>query len=306
VWTASESPYTLTGHLLIPQGSSLTIESGVQIELNDRFIQVDGTLRVLGTSNNPVSIKGSINMSTPKIKFTSTCVGWDESTGLGTIVRNATIDGQSYATFFIEIKGSSPRIQDCQISSINRGGGVIFIRGGSPQIISNTIVGGGDGISVGEGSEGSPQLIGNIIQSSNDDFGGIRLASRTGGGTIRIERNVITNYQVGIEINIGESSIDILSNNINGSKRAGLLLGTSDQTNPEQFLKVKGNAIYNNNYNVQLGWPPDFDLSGNWWGTTDTTAIEAKFYHKPQDFRQGTITYVPFLTSMPTDVPTLP
>jgi len=109
---------------------------------------------------------------------------------------------------------------------------------------------------------------------------------------------------------ITESDIVVLSNNIYGNV-IGVELG-SDLANPR--LLFKGNAIQNNSqYNAtemtddyESRGSYDFDLSGNWWGTTDYTAIEAKLYHKTQDFNLGTITYTPFLISMPAAVPTLP
>src|SRR5690349_19279167 len=70
-WTVANSPYTLTGDVIVPAGVTLTIESGVQViaattdatssgsdstrvELISR-----GTLRVRGTEASPVTFQAS-------------------------------------------------------------------------------------------------------------------------------------------------------------------------------------------------------------------------------------------------------
>ena len=51
-WTKEYSPYTLTGNILVSKGVTLTIEDGTTINLNGRYIMVNGTLAAKGTKFN--------------------------------------------------------------------------------------------------------------------------------------------------------------------------------------------------------------------------------------------------------------
>jgi len=310
-WTLAKSPYTLTGHILVSQGSKLTVEPGVQVNLGDRFIQVEGTLQVLGTSQQPVKITGHTNTDHGKIIFKANSIDWDEDTQSGSIIRNATIEGQTYGSTLIEIEDSSPKIADSTIINNNPSGGAISNRGGSPRIISNRISA-YYGLAV---TTGSPQIIGNRIEGRNS-FSGISVSLRdvgeSGGAKshVRIEGNLITGFEYGILVQAfnDNDQIDITSNHITNNQ-VGILTGIYEGDNPSPPLSIRMNAIHNNRENAQAGNAQgkayDVDMSNNWWGTTDIAAIEATLYHYPQDFRLSRIIYTPFLSELPPDVPLL-
>ena len=312
-WTLAESPYMLTGHILIPEGNKLTVEPGVQVTLADRFIQVEGTLQVLGTSQQPVKITADVNTSNAKLIFKANSIGWDEDTQTGSIIRNAIIEGQTYGSTLIEIEDSSPKIVDSTIINTNWSGGVISMRG-SPKIISNRISGyyGLAVRSVLAVHSGFPQIIGNRIEGENS-FTGISLSLRNMGESaaatshVRIEGNLITGFEYGILVQAfnDNDQIDITSNHIT-SNQVGILTGIYEGDSSSPPLSIGINAIHNNHWNAQAGSTQgkayDVDMSNNWWGTTDSVAIEAKLYHYPQDFRLSRIVYEPFLTEMPGDI----
>jgi hypothetical protein len=92
------------------------------------------------------------------------------------------------------------------------------------------------------------------------------------------------------------------TNNYITENRTGMVL-LADNPDSLLLLNVNNNAIANNiDYNASTD-ENNVNLLNNWWGTTDTVIIESKLYHKPQDFNLGIITYAPFLTSMPSDIP---
>jgi len=53
-WTKAESPITLPGNVLVSKGTTLTIMPGVIIYCNKNVIQVNGTLKVLGSNDDKV------------------------------------------------------------------------------------------------------------------------------------------------------------------------------------------------------------------------------------------------------------
>jgi hypothetical protein len=59
-WTLAGSPYQVTGHVTVPQGTTLTIDAGVRVEFN-RYTKLDiyGTLSAVGTSVQPIRFTGA-------------------------------------------------------------------------------------------------------------------------------------------------------------------------------------------------------------------------------------------------------
>ena len=56
VWTKINSPYVMTGNVLIPGGVTLSIEAGVEVRGDNFKIQTEGTLNAKGTPSAPVFI----------------------------------------------------------------------------------------------------------------------------------------------------------------------------------------------------------------------------------------------------------
>jgi parallel beta-helix repeat protein len=131
-WTKANSPYNLVGNVLVSQGRTLTIQSGVTVNLGDYYLMVNGTLSAIGSSGNLLQfIRGSIT-------FTSY-----SSSG-------STIDYANLTTTPISINGASPKISNSYTASITVNGdsptisynninGEINILGGSPTISNNQI-----------------------------------------------------------------------------------------------------------------------------------------------------------------------
>jgi hypothetical protein len=57
-WTKANSPYTLTGNVLVDNKVTLTIEPGTTVNLEGYYIMVNGTLKAKGTSANPIMLNG--------------------------------------------------------------------------------------------------------------------------------------------------------------------------------------------------------------------------------------------------------
>ena len=60
-WTRNQSPIRLTSTLVVPAGITLTIESGVYVDLYQYQLEVNGVLNARGTSDQPITISTSLN-----------------------------------------------------------------------------------------------------------------------------------------------------------------------------------------------------------------------------------------------------
>jgi hypothetical protein len=122
-WTKANSPYSLTGPVRVNNEVTLTVEAGATLNLNDYYIQVDGTMVAKGTSDNHIQFNEGL------ISFTESSVGWNEQTGSGCIIKNAVLSSTSM------LIAASPKLYNSSIS------GNIFAVDGSPIISNNTITG---------------------------------------------------------------------------------------------------------------------------------------------------------------------
>jgi len=89
-WTLANSPYIVTGNILVNEGITLTIEPGVIVKFDsDTYIKMEGTLTAVGTINSYITFQS--NASSP-----------DKSDWEGIRIRStggSTIDGsQNYSS----------------------------------------------------------------------------------------------------------------------------------------------------------------------------------------------------------------
>ncbi len=115
----------------------------------------------------------------------------------------------------------------------------------------------------------------------NNPFG-IALAN----GTVTLRDNTIINNNVGIAL-----------------------------YSPNAATTINYNNIFSNSQNIVLepNTPSNYNATYNWWGTTDTNAINQTIFDSKDNFNLGTVTFVPFLTASnsqatpnPNDVPPTP
>ena len=56
VWTLANSPYVVTGNVILDSGYTLTIQPGVIVKFDSlKCLQVGGTLTAIGTSGSPIT-----------------------------------------------------------------------------------------------------------------------------------------------------------------------------------------------------------------------------------------------------------
>ena len=139
-WTKTNSPYNLTGPVLVDDKITLTIEPSVIININNFYLEINGTLNAKGTPSNGIVFENG-----GEIYFTPSSVGWNEQTGSGSIVEYAN-------PTLVRIDSSSPKISHCSTSFVVSGGsssvisynqilGKEIIIGGTPILTDNQING---------------------------------------------------------------------------------------------------------------------------------------------------------------------
>ena len=93
-WTVANSPYTVTGNILVQSGVTLTIEPGVTIQFNSGlYLKVNGALIAEGTKSNNIyftsnlSSKGQGDWDKIWLETTSATFDSDDNYMSGTIFK---------------------------------------------------------------------------------------------------------------------------------------------------------------------------------------------------------------------------
>jgi hypothetical protein len=301
-WTKAGSPYSLTGPVGVSQGVNLTIEAGVTVNLNSYYMQVNGTLSARGSSTDQIYINDGNNgvdgrgYSIYPITFTPFSTNWNESAATGCIIENAVLSATSMCI------SASPKIYNNSfadsfiwVSSSWSGSGAGAFDA-SPIISNNTIIAAGG--SYGIETFYSSALIANNTISGY--FAGIDMRSDT---STMVEGNLIINNTEGIKLVVHQGPVSpTIRNNtiIDNSNGISLFRQFTAATSPV----ILYNNIYNNtNYNINSDVPDNINATLNWWGTTDTHAINQTIHDFYDDFTKGTVIFVPFLTEANPDAP---
>ena len=332
-WTNSNSPYNLTGNVLVNNGVTLTIEPGATVNLNSYYLMVNGTLFAKGTSVNKINFNGgSINYPTG-ITLTVYSSSWNKQTNSGSIIENtvsdsafsvscsAKIGNNNLSKGRLGVQSASPNISGniigrvgvqagSPIISNNTINGEIDVGSGSPTITNNTITispshnDGGFNFGMGTNyqnyginlyGDNNAYISDNVI-STNVDHAGVLVAA----GTPTIQRNVISNsYGYGAMPIYHQAALEIDKGSnalIQNNTIIDSPLGVACYS--ATFTLIYNN-IQGNSYNVYLfsGETSNVNASNNWWGTSDPEAINQAIYDFKNDFTLGTVDFVPFLTS---------
>ena len=294
-WTKANSPYNLTGSILIDNGVVLTIMAGVTVNLNGNILMVNGTLSAKGTSSNYIEFNGG------EIIFTPFSNGWNRRTGSGCIISSAVLASP------ISILGSSPMISNCSISCTSN---PIDISGGSPIVSGNNISAVEHSDSYGNLqrtdvgillSNNSTAIITENVISGFFDKACISIM----GGSPIIQRNVIA-LSVGIDLSViaFDYADPTVQNNTFAYCSEAILTGSSTTA---LTLTVSYNNFENSTkYNLYWVYPANLNAAYNWWGTTDAKGINQTIYDFKNDFSSGSVNFVPFLTEPNSQAPPTP
>lgn len=330
-WARANSPYNLIDDVQIAVGATLTIESGTEVKLNGKTLEVDGTLHAACTANDPI-VFNTIPVRTLDnydggISFTYASKSWNQQTGSGSIIQNALfntynepvgvtieitnsspkIDNNSFELGIIEVNSGSPIISNNQFS-----GGAIDVGGGSPIISNNTVTIGGEGdqfsgnVGINIWGQNTAIVFDNHVYSNITGLETNTFAIMVGSGKPVIARNFLSN-----------------NNQITTKSTTGILVysNASPQIENNTFFKntiglniydsfgsptpiIVNNNFEQNLYNIYLGQRDNpnstvgnINATNNWWGTTDQQAINHTIHDSKDSTNLGTVTFIPFLNS---------
>ena len=330
-WTKENSPYALTGNILVDNGVTLTIQEGAIVNLNDFYIHVNGSFQAVGNDD-------IIEISDGEIVFSENSMDWNNSNGKGCIIQNCNFSFTSLSV------SSAPLIQN------------------------NNFFGAGPSSTITYGDIYSEKVSDSALIIQNNTFCGesYRNAITLFLGTSFIQNNRIMNYQIGIHIENGSSQIvnntisscdlainipgysysighsNITGNLIvnNGDFSDNIIIGlavsrggvcSAGSADPVYVTNVCNNTISANTYGIVVDDAPAYlannNIFGNtryniqrydssaspnreiianesWWGTTNSESINQTIYDFKNDFNLGIVNFVPYLTAPNQAAPT--
>ncbi|MCW4016884.1 MAG: right-handed parallel beta-helix repeat-containing protein [Candidatus Bathyarchaeota archaeon] len=236
-------------------------------------------------SNNTIGGESRVVVGTRDVVFSFNTIG--------TIIDNGNV------TTFVNNTISKIDVWGSPVITGNLITGTILVNFGLPIIANNSITG-TTGIDLRDSylRETDPIITGNTISGctvaginveakatiKNNLFVNNAIGIRLSGGMAIIEKNLITNNSYGIDGG-GRSTIiryNIITQNEVGLDSAGTI--------------IYNNIINNTQYNVVSDEPHgDVNATYNWWGTTDTQAINQTIYDYKYTFNTGHVGFTPFL-----------
>jgi hypothetical protein len=297
-WTPANSPYDLTGNVLVNDGVTLTVEPGVTVNLGSYYIMVNGTLQATGEGADPT------HFNSGQITFTEFSSDWNESASTGSIIENAILDSTltlnnslklygctTYSAINIQTKDGIPTVSKNTLR-----GGINVGMGSMPVISNNTILDSGISIFLANAT-----VTGNTITGTQTGIAAYTDYSGYGwyNCTSLIENNLIYGNTYGLAIREQQGSTvgaPLVRNNTIVNNGYGISISWIGIAAPNPTI-LYNNIYGNSNYNIRINIPTNVNATYNWWGTTDTQAIDQSIYDYYDDFTLGKVIYTPFLTA---------
>jgi parallel beta-helix repeat protein len=265
-WTKENSPYVITGNILVPSGVTLTIEPGVTVKFGwGMGMQIDGELVARGTEAEPIVFASNQTFAGPvewgDILFTDSSVGatFDQAGNYlsGSIMQYCTVEYAGVKTICqdqeaIKILSSSPFIDHCTITG-NGGGGIYILRGSAR--VTNNVISNNSAANWGAGiccwyNDGDVTISGNTITNNSvGSGGGVGIYCDCYNGNLSISGNDISHNSgeldglngSGIACSCEGGVVSISGNTISNNSGGGISCSCHSGT-----VNVSGNTINDN------------------------------------------------------------
>ena len=267
-WTLVDSPFIVSGNIIVNPGATLTIEPGVQVRFGDNFsMTVNGGIIADGTSDRIVQFTSNEANANAGAWGTIQISGTQQSS-----ITNCIVE---YGQTGITLEGGSLNLQNDSVRYNSNGtvvnGGSIIIE--NDEISNNTI----DGISIAGGIQVTVQ---NNVVSSNGN--GIDLTGDLTGNINIAQNNISLNGQSGIVLEADAyQNVAIFQNSVS-SNNYGFHVETNASTyiihnyisnNTEGIFYEAGNGheahfnnIYDNSMGMHVSPQASVNATYNYWG----------------------------------------
>ncbi len=133
-----------------------------------------------------------------------------------------------------------------------------------------------------------------IIRNNTITGGGVAISSGSEGGTSTIIQNLLFNNSIGIVVS---SQMSILNNTLSNCSIGIQLYSPTATIAYNNIVNYTQNSVYLSSV------LSDVDATNNWWGTTDTQAINLTIRDFKYDFDLGKVNFVPLLTEPNPEAP---
>ena len=332
-WSLSNSPYTVTGNVLVLDEVTLTIEAGVVIKLqNNVGIVVNGTLIANGNETNRIIFTSDIADPQPgdwaNIKFTSSAMpsSWDisENYSSGSYINYCDFKYAGNSSIYSEVSvfiHNSNFINNKNWGEYRDGvyqsgsqfyyaGGAITTKNGYSLIKKCFFYGNSSDNGYGHGFGGAIYSTGSKISNSvfvlNTGIGyGEGGAIFANSNTQISDCNFIDNKAQYNGNSIGSSGVCLVSNStFHSSNNSGYGLisnyfSGSITLNNSNIYSDENYIFYNRNSNA-------IDLKNNYWGEGISNLIDDKIFDFYDQSSLGVVSYSPILTTPNTTAPISP
>jgi|GEM_PF-5768958 len=331
-WTKANSPYIIKGDVGIDTGVTLTIEPGVTVSFDGyNSFYVDGKIIANGTNTDNIRFMSGksatskdqwhrILIKSKSLDDTSIfnyCVFNNANEGVhvdGPSVQftNCTFDnnivGVGYNTSHFAIaERRFSKVVNCTFKNNTSGISNFSMHGGD--IMNNTFIDNDKGISIGEFS------LTNISHNTfyRNNYG---LNLRCSGASPLIRNNIIHSNKYGVYLY--NNNVTMLADTMMGNEifdnRVGLFIAYSSGNIVRNTIYQNDTAIYyyrnndklnlkencldnNKKYQLVCSQTTDIDISGNYWGTTDSLLIDKAIVDWYDNVTSGRASFSPYLTT---------
>jgi len=296
IWTKINSPYIVTGNIVLFPGKTLTVEPGVTVKFNtDYNIEIRGALIAKGTItdsiyfiSNTSSTQGSwggikiLNSSQNAVGSFEYCVVKHSTFGVGveccwgnssTYIKRSWFDNNNVASS--SYAGWALPIDSCLFTN-----NIIAVDQGDKKVTNSTFINNNIGIHCSR-----YEVRKSVFQNNNGAINW-ELANTT---YATIDSCIIINNNLGVRITGGTITNSNISNNV-----IGIITQHSSYVydSIEYYIPIRKNKICNNiTYNIKNDNNFNKDITQNCFCTSDSTIIEDKLYDGYDDINLGLFNY---------------
>lgn len=304
-WTKSESPYIVTGDIVVFQGVTLTIDPGVVVKFNqDIGLELRGKLIAIGNIMDTIVFTSNVTTPVTGSWKGIKVIGNTGAVGQGNQVTMEFCTGE-YANYFInlDVAYNGPYIfRHCHFANNNK----VNYDGGMPSTIFEYCTFRNNDEALTK-CQFESRVSNCVFINNRNGVSGIKVVESsyfTGNFGIALypagttKDCVIENNNIGVTGYFNSSNYEFVNNTITGNR-----IGVELVTFFNSSVDFSGNTICNNSeYNIRLLTSNNSDLHRNCWCSTDSAYIRSTIYDAFIDLSKGIVNFIPISPDCPNEV----